>query len=200
MAGTLYNANNVTVGHAVLWLAPWLPTEPPTELVADNTPLFDVDAWETAGWFGPGATHEGYKIAVETSTTTITIEEQSTAVLEAIEGKTISIEAALAEDRLTTIQLSWGGSDIATTAATASDPGVERMNLSDELQYFVGALETKNFAGLARRFYIPKLSATGSGDTEFRRAADKRTYPVKLTSLCKPSEIEIIDIVAPATA
>jgi hypothetical protein len=59
-------------------------------------------------------------------------------------------------------------------------------------------LETKNFAGLARRLYVPKTSATGSGEVAFRRAADKQMFPVSWASLCKPSDIEIADVLAPA--
>lgn len=199
MAGTLYDANNVAVGHAVLWLAPWTPTSSMT-IIADDTPLWDVDAWEAAGFFSAGATDEGFKMNVETSTTTITIEEQSTPVLESIEGKTVNIEAALAEDTMQSMQLTLGGGNIVTAAATASTVGTDKMSLADNITNFYACLEMKNSKGLARRVWVPKVSATGSGDIEFRRAAAKRMYPLRLASLCRPDEIEIVDVTALATA
>lgn len=200
MAGTLYDANNVAVGHAILWLAPWSPIGPIKTIVPDTTALWDTTAWETAGFFSAGATDEGFKMNVETSTTTITIEEQSTPVLESIEGKTVNIEAALAEDTMASMQLTLGGGNIVTSAATASAPGTSKMSLADDIRNFYACLEMKNSKGLARRIWIPKVSATGSGDIEFRRAAAKRMYPLRLASLCKPTDIQIVDIVAPKTA
>jgi len=197
MAGVLYNADNVVVGEAYLYLIPWVKgsVEP---LIDDDTPLFDVAAWELAGWQTAGATHEGFKTNVEVSTTTITIEEQSTPVAERVESKGITIEAALAEDTLDTIRLSWGGGTITTTAAASGTPGTKKMSLTDDITYWTAALEMRNSFGLARRIYIPKASLTGSGETSFRRSADKRTYPVRLASISKPSEIQIVDVVAAA--
>lgn len=198
MAGSLYNADNVVVGLAHLFTAPWVPGGPLKAIVPDSQDLFDVDAYETAGWAVAGATNEGFKINAETSTTTVTIEEQSTPVGESIEGKNIGIEAALAEDTLTSMQMAWGGGVITSAAAAAGVPGTSKMNLSDELVYVTAILEMKNFLGLPRRIYVPKMSLTGSGETTFRRAADKRLYPIKLNSLCKPTDIQIVDITAAA--
>lgn len=196
MPGSLYDANNVVVGNAVLWTTPWVAGAV-KQVVADTTPLWDVTTWETASWVSAGATNEGFKVNVETSTTTVTIEEQSTPVDETVEGKTINIEAELAEDTLQSIQFAWGGGTIVTTAAGAGTPGTSKMSLSDAVQYVTATLEMKNFKGLARRIYIPKMSVTGGGETSFRRSADKRLYPVRFASLCKPSDIQIIDITAP---
>jgi hypothetical protein len=198
MPGSLYDANNVVVGNAVLWTTPWLAPPATKTVVADTVPLFDVTTWETALWVSAGATNEGFKVNVETSTTTVTIEEQSTPVDETIEGKTISIEAELAEDTLQTMSWTWGGGTIVTTAPGAGTPGTSKMSLSDNLKYVTAVLEMRNFKGLARRIYIPKMSIGGSGETSFRRSADKRLYPVRLSSLCKPSDIQIIEITAPA--
>lgn len=198
MAGTLYDANNVVVGNAVLWTAPWVAAPGTKALVADTVALFNVTTWETDGWVGAGATNEGFKVNVETSTTTVTIEEQSTPVDETIEGKTITIEAELAEDTLQTMSWAWGGGTIVTTAAGAGTPGTSKMNLTNEIKYVTAALEMRNFKGLARRIYVPKMSISGSGETSFRRSADKRLYPVRLNSLCRPEDIQIVDITAPA--
>lgn len=203
MAGALYNADNVVVGHAVLYLARLASrATAPVGLVADTTPLFSESEshWPVATWTVAGATNEGYKVTVDTSTTTVTIEEQSTPVDEQIEAKTISIEAALAEDTLQSIQLAWGGGTITTAAAGPSTPGTQKMRLSDDVVYYTAVLETRNKYGLARRFYIPKATLVGSGDTNFRRSADKRTYPLRVQSLVKPSDIQIVEITAPATS
>lgn len=198
MPGSLYNADNVVVGNAVLWLTPWVAGAV-VALPDDDTPLFDVDAWEALGYVGAGATNEGFKVNVETSTTTVTIEEQSTPVDETIEGKTMTIEAALAEDTLETIRLSWGGGNIVVTPPGVGQPGKRRMTLSDAIAHYTAALEMRNFNGFARRIRIPKVSVSGSGEVSFRRSADKRLYPIRVASLSAPTDIEIVDITASAT-
>ena len=198
MPGDLYNADNVVVGEAVLWLKPW-EKGVPAGFVADATPLWDKDAWEAADFFGVGATNEGFKVNVETSTTQITIEEQSTPVDEKIESKAIGIEAALAEDTLESIRLAWGGSDITAAAAGAGTPGTNKMTLTDDITYYVAALEMRNFNGFARRLLVDKVSVNGSGEVSFRRAADKRMYPIRCASLCPPSGIQVVDVVAAPT-
>lgn len=198
MAGDFYNADNVVVGHAMFMITPWVKGDV-APLVDDDTPLFTPD---DAGW-GPdwlsiGGTNEGFKVNVETSTTQVTIEEQSTPVGETVESKAIGIEAILAEATMESIRYSWGGGVITTTAAAVGQPGKKHMALSDDVEYYTGTLETRNFNGFARRLYIPKLSITGSGEVSFRRAADKQMFPVRAASLCKPTEIEVVDITAPA--
>lgn len=199
MAGDFYNADNVVVGHAMLMLTPWVK-EAVAPMVADETPLFTPDDAAWADWLSIGATNEGFKVNVETSTTQITIEEQSTPVGETVESKAIGIEAVLAESTMESMRYSWGGSDITVTAPAAGVAGTSKMTLTDDIEYFTATLETRNFNGMARRLYIPKVSITGSGEVSFRRAADKQMFPVRAASLCKPSEIQIVDITAPATA
>lgn len=197
MAGDLYNADNVVVGHAMLMMTPWVKgaVEP---IPADITPLFSPNHANWADWVSAGATNEGFKINVETSTTQITIEEQSTPVGETVESKAIGIEAALAESTMESMKYSWGGGTITTTAAASGTPGTEKMTLTDDIQYYTVVLETRNFNGFARRIYVPKVSVTGSGEVSFRRAADKQMFPVRFASLCKPTEIQIVDITAAA--
>lgn len=198
MAGDFYNADNVVVGHAMLMVTPWVKgaVEP---IPLDATPLFDPDhANWGAEWLSIGATNEGFKVNVETSTTQITIEEQSTPVGETVESKAIGIEAVLAESTLEAIRYSWGGGTIVTTAAASGVTGTEKMSLTDDIEYYTVCLETRNFNGFARRLYVPKVSITGSGEVSFRRAADKQMFPVRAASLCKPSEIQVVDVVAPA--
>lgn len=197
MAGKLYDGNNVVVGNAVLYTKVW-DALTPAELLPDETDIFDILAWEADGWESAGATNEGFKINAEASTTTVTIEEQATPVGESLEGKSLSIEAALAEDTLKSMSMAWGGGLITSAPAASGTPGTQKMSLSNEIQYVAGVLEMKNFRGLPRRIFVPKLSLFGAGETSFRRAADKRLYPIRLNSLCRPDEVEIVDIVAPA--
>lgn len=199
MPGDLYNADNVVVGQATLYLKPWVKGVP-AGFVADVTALWDITSWETAGFFGVGATNEGFKVNVETSTTQITIEEQSTPVDEKVESKSIGIEAALAEDTLQSIQLAWGGGDITAQAAGAGVAGTQKMTLTDDIEYYYAALEMRNFNGFARRLLVDKASVTGSGEVSFRRAADKRMYPIRVASLCPPTGIQVVDITAAPTA
>lgn len=196
MAGKLYDGNNVVVGNAVLFTKPWSLTTPAV-LLPDDTALWAIAPWEAAGWQSAGATNEGFKINAEASTTTVTVEEQSTPVGESLEGKSIGIEAALAEDTLDSIKAAWGGGTIVTQAPSATLVGTAKMSLVNNIQYVAAVLEMANFRGLPRRIFIPKMSLFGAGETSFRRASDKRLYPIRLNSLCRPDEIQIVDVTAP---
>lgn len=189
--GLLYDANNVVVGNAVLWYTPYLTT--PKTQVADTVAVFTTTTWESAGWIGIGGTDEGFKVNVDASLTDVMIEEQSTPVAETVESRTINIEAALAEDTLETMKLAWNGNTIATVVGP---PAKRTMALQDTIQYYTVCLEMKNLLGFARRIYIPKVTINGSGETAFRRAADKRLYPVRVASICAPSSILITDMQA----
>lgn len=197
MAGVLYDPDNVVTGNAVLMLTPWVlgAVEP---MVDDDTPLFTPADAAWADWVSAGATNEGFKANIDVSTTQITIEEQSTPVDERQESKTLGLEAELAEDTLETVKYAWGGSAIVVTPPAVGVMGSKKMVLSDDVQYWTYILETRNLYGLARRTYVPKASLIGSGETSFRRAADKRMYPVRLTTLCRPSDIQIVELTAPA--
>lgn len=198
MVASLYDPNNVVVGHAYGFITPWVSgaVEP---LIDDDEEFFNPALW-VSPWTAIGATHEGFKINVDVSTTTVNIEEQSLPIAEQVESKGFNVEAALAEDTLESMRLSWGGSAISVTAPGAGQPGKRTMSLTDDLTYYTFALEMRNKYGFARRIYIPKASVSGSGDTAFRRAADKRTYPLRITSICLPSEIQIVEFTAVPTA
>lgn len=198
MPATLYDPNNVKVGEAYLFYAPWIAGQTPTAMPADSTPLFTPTSWNSP-WASAGATDEGYKVTVDSSTTQITIEEQALPVDEQVESKTITVEASLAEDTMKTLQLFFAGASITTTNAGTTTPGTEKMVLSSGLKLLTIALEMANPLGLARRIYIPKVSAIGSGDVSFRRASAKHMYPLRFTSLCKPEEIQIVNITAAPT-
>jgi hypothetical protein len=100
---------------------------------------------------------------------------------------------------MTSMKYSWGGDDIVHVAAGAGQPAKDTMVLTDDITYYTTVLESRNFNGMARRLYIPKVSITGSGEVAFRRSADKQMFPVSAASLCKPSDIEVVDITAPGT-
>lgn len=197
MAGVLYDPDNVQVGNAVLMLTPWILGSV-APIPADTVPLFTPADTGWADWVSAGATNEGFKMNVDVSTTQITIEEQSTPVDERQESKTLGLEAELAEDTLINVKYAWGGSAVTITAPASGTPGTSKMVLADDVAYWTYCLEMRNKFGLARRVYVPKASMIGSGETSFRRASDKRMYPVRLTTLCKPGDIQIVDITAPA--
>lgn len=201
MAGDFYNANNVVVGQAMLMLKPWDPADAPIDpLDFDLVPVFTPDDAAWADFVSAGATNEGFKVNLETSTTQVTIEEQSTPVGETVESKALGIEAVLAESTLESMRYSWGGGVITVQAAASGVAGKRRMSLSDDIEYYVAVLESRNFNAMPRRLFVPKVSITGSGEVSFRRAADKQMFPIRAASLCKPSEIEIVDITAAALA
>lgn len=189
--GLLYDANNVVVGNAVLWYTPWLVST--KTQVADTVALFNTSTWEAAGWIGAGGTDEGFKIAAEANTQDVMIEEQSTPVTTTVESRTIGIEMALAEDTLETMKLAWNGGTINTVAGP---PAKRTMALQDAINFWTVVLEMRNSLGFARRIYIPRGTFTGSGDTEFRRAADKRLYPLRFNSNCNISQILITEMSA----
>jgi hypothetical protein len=197
MAGVLYDPDNVVTGNAVLYLTPWILGDV-APLVDDDTPLFTPADAAWADWASAGATNEGFKVNIDVSTTQITIEEQSTPVDERQESKTLGLEAELAEDTLETVSKAWGGSAITVVPASSGVMGSKKMVLSDDVKYWTYVLETRNKFGLPRRLYVPKASMIGSGDTSFRRASDKRMYPVRLTTLCRPSDIQVVDLTAAA--
>jgi hypothetical protein len=197
MAGVLYDPDNVVTGNAILMLTPWVlgDVAPPPD---DDTPLWTPADTAWADWVSAGATNEGFKVNVDVSTTQITIEEQSTPVDERQESKTIGLEAELAEDTLETVKYAWGGSSITVVPASSGVMGSKKMVLSDDVSYWTYCLEMKNKYGLPRRLYVPKASMIGSGETSFRRASDKRMYPIRLSTLCRPSDIQVIELTAPA--
>lgn len=195
MPGSLYNANNVVIGQAVGWFAPYLqPT--PTDMPPDTLALWG--SWPTP-WVGAGATEEGYSTEATMKTQDHTIEEQSTPVAQTVTAAGMVTKAALAEDTLQTIKLAWNGSTIVTTAAGAGTPGTDKMTLSSNVVYYSFGLEMMNAAGFARRIYIPKVSVMSSEAVKFRRAEGKRTYGIEITSLSAPEEIQIVDITALGT-
>jgi len=191
----LYDSQNVVVGEAALFLQVYNPSTPPVWR-PDTTALF---AAATAPWVSVGGTDDGFKINLETSTTTINIEEQALPVAETVESRKLGIEASLAEDTLESMIWAWGSGQIATTAAGSGTWGKKTLTLTNTLLIVAAILETRNKFGYARRYNIPRMSSVGGGTTSFRRAADKRMYDLKLSSVCELPEVSIVELTAPAT-
>lgn len=200
MPGSLYNVNNVKVGVASGYIAPWNPvTKQPAPLVVDTSVLFDPTLWLAGTWLVAGATDQGWKLSVNSNTQVIDIEEQSSPADVEVTTREIKIEAALSEDTLQSMKWAYGSGNIVVTAPGTGQPGKSVLTLDDGLTYYTVALETQNTFGLARRIYVPKCVAATSVDTAFRRAAAKRMYPISFSSVCKPSEIQIVEITAPGS-
>lgn len=197
MAGYLYNADNVVVGVAQLSYCPY---DPQNVTPAPDDSMYQLFTDFGTPWVTAGATSEGFKATVNTDTQDITIEEQALPVSTTLTSKSIVVSGALSEDTLENMQLAWGGGKITSTTAGASKPGKDVMTLSAELEFKTIVLDMKNEHGLARRVYVPKALPAASGDTEFRRAASQRLYPLDFTAACKASEIQIINYTAPPTA
>lgn len=185
-AGDLYDAHNVKVGNAFAGLAPGdtpIPVAPTVLWAAFASPYISA-----------GATDEGWKIGGDTSTEEITIEEQSTSVGRTVTSRTLTIEAALAEDTLASWRLGFGGGTVVHDSTLKTDT----FSLSDDITEFAIVLEmagglTVGGKHKVRRVYVPRVVAAGNVEISFRRAAAKRLIPVTFTSICAPEEIVIID-------
>lgn len=195
---SLYNANNVVVGAAMLFYAPWVPASlavpPSLDTVASPTPFTTA---YTTPWAAAGATDEGFKVSSSVDRQQITIEEQALPVASNVTTRGLSIQAALAEDTMANLKLAWGGDTIVTTAPTTVLAGKDVMPLTDVDTFMTVTLEYMNKLGLARRIYIPKVTVSSSGDTDFRRAVDKRMYAIQMDAICAPSAIVVTDFTAP---
>lgn len=185
--GVLYNPQNVVVGLAVGYFAEVGAVLP------ENTVGFAGD-WGTE-WEQAGGTEEGWRLGGDTSTTPHTIEEQANPVLVTLDSRSFNISAALAEDTLESIRLSFGGGTITVTPGTAPAPTIREFTLSDGIDEFAVGLDMQTVGGATRRIIVPRASGSGSVDVAFRRAAGKRLWPVQFSALSKPSEIIIRDIV-----
>lgn len=184
--GVLYNPRNVVVGLAVGYFA-----VANTAMPANTVALFGD--WGAA-WKQAGGTEEGWRLGGDSSTTNHNIEEQPNPVAVTLESRGINISAALAEDTLDTLRLSFGGGTITTTPGATGQPTVSEFKLSSDVEEFAVGLDMRTVGGATRRIYIPRAAGSGSVDVAFRRASAKRTWPVQFAALCKPEEIVIRDI------
>ena len=189
--GLLYNPQNVVVGLAVGYYAEVGATLP------DNDVEFAGD-WGT-DWQQAGGTEEGFRLGGSSSSTPHNIEEQPNPVLVTLDNRTLTISAALAEDTLESMRLSFGGGTITTTPGTGGAPTVKAFQLSETVDEFAFGLDMQTvsnaFGRVTRRIIIPRMSGSGDVDVAFRRAASKRLWPLMMTQLSKPSEVIIRELI-----
>jgi hypothetical protein len=194
--GDLYDANNVVVGQMAVFTAP------------ADTALPDLDTFNTAdpfdeaffaGDFVPvGATEQGWQLGADKSTQAINIEEQSTQVGMTLQSQSISLQGNLSEDITKTLVLAMNATSVAS-AADAGSPGFDTITLEDIPIYYAVAGVTTNAEGFGRIIYAPKWTSLGNVSTAFRRAAGQRLYGVNFQTVCKTSDIKIINFTAEAT-
>lgn len=177
-----YDPNNVVVGEAALFLAPYTttPAVPPTTLPS----LYD--AWATP-WVSTGGTDAGYSLSITSDTTEVTIEEQAEPVATTYASRTLQITAALAEDTLENIALLLGGT------VGVDGTGNAQITLTGDLVYYTAALVTKGLESVIQRiYYIPRNTVQTTGDVPFRRI-DKRQWGLQVSSASTVSEITVTD-------
>lgn len=150
-------------------------------------------------WTPVGATDQGWKFSAAKNTQTITIEEQSTPAGMSISSQAVTIDGSLSEDIAPTLALAYNGI-LTKTAAGSGVAGVDEINLTDTILYYSVALITGNGKGMPRIHYAPIWNQLTNAETTFRRAADKRMYPVSFSTLCEPSQIRILDFTGAPTA
>lgn len=191
--GTI-NPKNVVVGVASAWIQPYsatLPAALPAVTIAKGAD------WG-GNWQNLGATDQGWKLTIGTSTKTITIEEQSSPALVLADSHTYQISGDLAEDTLQHALWAYGGGTLVTTAAATGVPGYETLTLQDNLENWAIGLETVNVQGYWRRYLIPQGVVGTNVDTSFRRANEKRMYSFQFEGTCAPSEVKIQNMIASA--
>jgi hypothetical protein len=188
------NPKNVVVGVASAWLQPYDPN------IAAALPAVTVSRGADWGgnWQNLGATDQGWKLSIGTSTKSITIEEQSTPALVLADSHTYQITGDLAEDTLDHARWAYGGGTLTTTAAATGVPGYQTLTLQDNLDFWAIGLETISVKGFWRRYLIPYGVIGTTVDTSFRRANDKRMYSFQFEGTCSPSQVVIQEMVAAA--
>lgn len=143
-------------------------------------------------WVPVGATDQGWKFSANKTTQEIAIEEQSTPAGMTISSQKVLLEGSLSEDISRTLQLAYNAT-LTQVAAAVGNPGYDQIALDDTVQYYAVAMVTQHVNGRPRLVYAPKWTQLANTDTTFRRAAAKRMYPVQFATVCKPSQIEIIN-------
>jgi hypothetical protein len=188
------NPKNVVVGIASAWIQPYDPNVPaalPAVTVAKGAD------WG-GNWQNLGATDQGWKLTIGTSTKTITIEEQSTPVKVIADSHSYQVAGDLAEDTLQHALWAYGGGTLVTTAAATGVPGYQTLSLQDDLSQWAIGLETVNVQGYWRRYLIPQGNVGTNVDTSFRRSNEKRMYGFQFEGTCAPSQVVIQEMVAAA--
>lgn len=190
-----YTTSNVLYGVGVLFTAPV-----GTALPSDQN-LGVGSSWVSGGWNYIGATEQGVSVNFNPTTTDIRIEEQQTPVAALVDQVTLEITTSLSEETLANINISYGNSGtIAVTAPGASQPGKSTLTFSTSFAAVAAALIGKNQLGFARVFSIPSMMSSGSVKTDWRRAANNRSYPLTLSALSPLNQVSVIDLTSIATS
>lgn len=186
-----WTTGNVLFGVGFLWTANY-----GTSLPADVN-LGDSTQWLLSNWSYVGSTDQGVTLTFNPSMSNLQIEEQVTPIASLVSTATYQITTSLAEETLNNINLTYGnGGTITQTAANVgtNQPAKSVLNLSSNFKTLAVAVLGSNQQGYPRIFYVPKVNSAGQVQTAFRRAADKRMYPLTLNALCDLSQIQVIDI------
>lgn len=189
-----YNADNVNVGVASMYVQPYVPASP-AALPADSVAL--GTAW-TGSWVALGASDSGLEFRFSRKTQEIMIEEQVVQVDTETQSLTFEMNVTLAEDTLQTMRLAYGGGVITTTAPGSGTPGIRTLQMSTDLETFAFGFEVQNEVGFWRRYLVPKVKSVGDIKTAFVRAKDKRSYNVSFQSLVAPEQVIVREMTAAA--
>lgn len=188
-----WTTGNVLFGVGYLWTANF-----GTALPSDAN-LGDSAQWQLSNWSYAGATDQGVTLTFNPSMSNLQIEEQVTPIASLVSTATYQATLSMAEETINNINLAYGaGGTITTTAPNVgtNQPGKQVLTLSSNFKSLACAILGSNQQGYPRVFYIPKINSAGQVQTAFRRAADKRMYPVTLNALCDLTQIQVIDITA----
>lgn len=196
MIGDLYDATNVKVGQAAVFFAP------------DGTPLPDLTTWNTADpfdetfwtttpgvWIPCGATDQGWTFGANKNTQAITIEEQSTQTGTTVTTQSVTIAGSMAEDITKTLALALNATSAATAPGTTT-PGYDTITPTDDVINYAVGMVMQNAEGFGRIIYAPSWSQLNNVSVAFRRATDKRMYPVSFETVCKTTDIKIHNFTA----
>lgn len=147
----------------------------------------------TSPWLSAGATEQGWQVNWNPSTADIRIDEQPTPVDEQLDSATLQFVANLSEDTLT----NWGyalNADKTIVAPTTTVFGKSILTPNPVLKRFKVCLESQNKGSMPRRFIVPKMTCAANVGATFKRSGTQRLIPVTFTSICKFSQIQVIDI------
>lgn len=190
-----YTATNVLYGVGVLFTAPVGTAVPSDQNLGVGS------SWVSGGWSYIGATDQGVSLTFNPTTTDIRIEEQQTPVAALVDQVTMEVTTSLSEETLSNINIAWGnGGTVSVTAAGASQPGKSVLTLSTSFASLACALIGKNQLGFARVLSIPIVMSAGSVKTDYRRAANNRSYPLTLNAISPLSQITVTDLTSIATS
>lgn len=186
-----WTTGNVLFGVGYLWTATYGNALPADVNLGDST------QWLLSNWSYVGSTDQGVTLTFNPSMSNLQIEEQVTPIASLVSTATYQVTTSLAEETLNNINLAYGNGGVLTQTAANSgsnQPAKTVLNLSSTFKNLAVAVLGSNQNGYPRVFYVPKVNSAGQVQTAFRRAADKRMYPLTLNALCDLSLIQVIDI------